>query len=340
MVDVARTAGVSQKTVSRVINDAPHVRPEVRARVLAAVAELRYRPNAAARALARQRTHVIGVVAVDAWRFGPAARVLSLEHAARQRGYELALTTSPDMASETLSAAIQVLLDRGCEGIVLELPNPTVDLTDALLGGVPVATRVGPVPGVSRQVAVPSEQRDAGRLATQHLLDLGHQTVWHIAGPADWVAARERREGWADALAAAGKRQPEVLQGDWSARSGYHLGQQLAARDDVTAVFTANDHLAMGLMRALSEAGLAVPDEVSIVGFDDVPEAEFCTVPLTTVRTDDEAISHRVLSELVALIEGNDLPLENVTMPRELVIRESSAPPRSRPARPNRSLIH
>lgn len=339
MVDVARTAGVSQKTVSRVINEAPHVRPELRARVLAAVAELHYRPNAAARALVRQRTHVIGVVAVSAWMFGPAARVLSLEHAARERGYELALTTLPDTRAETLRAAIQVMLERGCEGIVLELPHPFVELDDAVLGGVPVATRVGRVPKVSRQVVVTSEQRDAGRLATQHLLELGHETVWHLAGPAEWVAARERCAGWTDALEAAGRPQPDVLQGDWSARSGYHLGRQLAARGDVTAVFTANDHLAMGLMRALGEAGLAVPGDVSIVGFDDVPEAEFCTVPLTTVRTDDAAISHRVLSELVALIEGIKPPQDNFSMPRELVVRMSTAPPQSRPGGSPRSLI-
>lgn len=337
MVDVARLAGVSQKTVSRVINGAPHVRPEVRARVLAAVSELHYRPNAAARALAGQRPHVIGVVAVGVSMVGPAARVHSLEHAARERGYEMALITLPDASPDSLRAAVRSLLERDCDGIVLEVPNPMVDLDDALLAGVPVATRVGPVPGVSRQAVVTSEQSEAGRLATQHLLDLGHQTVWHLAGPLQWVAAQERCQGWTAALRDAGRHQPEPLHGDWSARSGYHLGRQLASRRDVTAVFAANDHQAMGLIRALTEAGRSVPADVSVVGFDDVPEAEFCTVPLTTVRIDDAAISHRVLTELVALIEGLAPGPDTFAMPRELVVRESTAPPpaRSGPSPPH-----
>jgi len=330
MVDVARRVGVSQKTVSRVINGAPHVRPELRARVLAVAAEMGYRPNVAARALVTQRTHVIGVVAMGTSLFGPASRVFSLEHAARERGYELALTSLPDMSLKHMRTAIHGLLGRGCEGIVLEVPNKVVDIDDALLGGVPVATSVGPIPHVSRQTVITSDQTEAGRLATQHLLDLGHETVWHIGGPEHWHAARERRQGWAAALEAAKRPQPEVLHGDWSAKSGYLLGLQLAKRRDVTAVFTANDHQAMGLMRALTEANRSIPRDVSIVGFDDVPEAEFQIVPLTTVRTDDAAISHRVLSALVALIEGGEPGSEVVEMSRELIVRSSTGEPAHR----------
>lgn len=334
MVDVARRVGVSQKTVSRVLNDAPHVRPEVRERVLAAVDELGYRPNVAARALVSRRTHTIGVLAVGTALFGPAARVFSLECAARELGYELALASLPDMSPGPIRAAVRSLLARGCEGLVLELPNHTVEIDDALLGGVPVATRVVRLPGVSRQAVVNPDQVDAGRLATQHLLDLGHPTVWHLAGPADWDAAQERRQGWSAALTAAGRPQPEVLIGDWSARSGYQLGQALAARDDVTAVFAANDHQAMGLIRALVEAGRSVPGDVSVIGFDDVPEAEFQVVPLTTVRTNDTAISHQVLSALVAVIEGAEPAFASVAMARELVVRRSTAPPSPRRTAP------
>ncbi len=333
MVDVARRVGVSQKTVSRVINGAPHVRPELRARVLAAAAEMGYRPNVAARALVTRRTHMIGVVAVGTSLFGPAARIFSLEHAARERGYELALTSPPDMSVQHMRTAIHGLLGRGCEGIVLEIPNNAVDIDDAL-GGVPVATSVGPIPHVSRQAVISSDQTAAARLATQHLLDLGHQTVWHIAGPAHWYAARARRQGWAAALETAKRHQPAVLQGDWSAKSGYFLGQQLAKRRDVTAVFTANDHQAMGLMRALTEAHRSIPHDVSIVGFDDVPEAEFQIIPLTTVRTDDAAISHRVLSALVALIEGGEPVSEVVEMSRELIVRRSTGEPASKTSGP------
>lgn len=326
MMDVARAVGVSQKTVSRVINGAPHVRAELRDRILAAVVDLGYRPNSAARALVTQRTHVIGTLAVGTSLFGPAARVFSLEDAARKQGYELALTSLPDMTPAPLRAAIRGLLDRGCEGIVLELPHQTSDIDDALLGSVPVATRVGRLPLVTRQTVVSSDQTNAGRLATQHLLDLGHETVWHIAGPVEWDVARQRCAGWVLALQEGNRRQPDVLYGDWSARSGYELGRQLAGRSDVTAVFTANDQQAVGLMRALGEAHRCIPEDVSVVGFDDVPESEFQMVPLSTVRTDDVAISQQVLSQLVTLIEGGH-PMESEIVPSyELVIRSSTAP--------------
>lgn len=333
MVDVARRVGVSQKTVSRVINGAPHVRPEVRERVLAAVAELGYRPNVSARALVMRRTHLIGVLAVGTAYFGPANRVFSLEQVARESGYELALSSLPDMSPAPLRGAIQTLLGRGCEGIVLELPTQSVDIDEGLLGGVPVATNVGRLPNVSRQAVVNSDQTEAGRLATEHLLELGHRTVWHLAGPFHWDAALQRRAGWAAALTAAGRRRPRALVGDWSARSGYHLGRKLAARKDVTAVFAANDHQAMGLLRALREHGKSVPEDVSVVGFDDVPEAEYQVVPLTTVRGDADAVSHQVLSALVRLIEGGEPNPETAAMSWQLVQRASTGAPRGSGAR-------
>jgi DNA-binding LacI/PurR family transcriptional regulator len=341
MVDVARQAGVSQKTVSRVVNGAPHVRPEVRDRVLAVIGELGYQPNVAARALVTQRTHVIGVLAVGLPLFGPALRVLSLEHGARLRGYELALASLPDMSSGGIRTAIRSLLARGVEGIVLEVPNHLVDIDEAVFRGVPIATSVGRIPGVGRQVVVDTRQADIGRLATDHLLGLGHETVVHLAGPVEWDASRQRREGWSAALAAAaaatagGRREPEVLQGDWSPRSGYELGRRLASRPEVTAVFAANDSQAMGVMRAMTEAGRSVPRDVSVVGVDDVPEAEFQTVPLTTVRSDQAAISDRVLSELVALIESGEPPAAGPPVSLELVVRSSTGPPPRAPDHPH-----
>jgi DNA-binding LacI/PurR family transcriptional regulator len=327
MVDVAREAGVSQKTVSRVINDAPYVRPEVRRRVLEAIDQLGYRPNVAARALATQRTHMVGVLAVGLPLFGPAARVFNLEHAARRRGYEIALASLPDMSSSHLRAAIRGLLARGAEGIILEVPNHLVDIDETVFGGVPVATSVGPIPGLRRQAVIDTHQVEMGRRATEHLLGLGHETVFHVAGPVAWDASRQRREGWSAALAAAGRPEPEVLQGDWSARSGYELGQLLARRREVTAIFSANDSQAMGVMRALAESGRSIPGDVSVVGIDDVPEAEFQMVPLTTVRNDPELIADQVLTQLVDLIEGRDPDPPAVEISSELVVRASSGPP-------------
>jgi DNA-binding LacI/PurR family transcriptional regulator len=329
MVDVARQAGVSQKTVSRVINEAPHVRPEVRSRVLAAIDQLGYHPNVAARALVnqRRRTYVLGVIAVGLPLFGPANRVLSLEEAAVSHGYELALASLRDMSAEGMSHAIHSLLMRGVEGLIFEVPNSVVDADETVFRGVPIATVGGRIPGVRQQVVVDTFQSQIGRLATEHLLELGHETVVHVAGPLGSDASRERRQGWSAALAAAGCKQPEVLEGDWSARSGYALGQHLATRPEVTAVFSANDSMAIGVMRALTEAGRAVPADVSVVGSDDVPEAEFLMVPLTTLRSDQRVVSERVLSGLVALIEDREPEAHGPSVSHELVIRSSTGPP-------------
>jgi DNA-binding LacI/PurR family transcriptional regulator len=174
---------------------------------------------------------------------------------------------------------------------------------------------------------VDTHQVEIGRRATEHLLALGHQTVFHVAGPAGWDASRERRQGWSAALAAAGRHEPAALSGDWSARSGYEMGRLLAARRDVTAIFSANDSQAMGVMRALAESGRSIPGDVSVVGIDDVPEAEFQMVPLTTLRNDPKVIAEHVLFQLVDLIEGRDPVPPGVDISCELVVRASSGPP-------------
>ncbi len=327
MVDVARRAGVSQKTVSRVVNNAPYVRPDVRDRVNQAIAELGYRPNVAAQALARERTHTVGVLTLGTPLRGPWLRVFTLERAARHRGYTLALASMPDLSAVSVAEGIDSLLARGVEGVVLEVPTHLVELDAAQLAGLPVVTSAGRIPGIARQTVIDVEQREICKILTQHLLDLGHDTVWHLAGPRDWDAARKRLSGWRLALRTSGRRVPPVLFGDWSALSGYNQGQKLAARDEVTAIFAANDHMAMGVLRALAEAERRVPDDVSVVGFDDVPEAEFQMVPLTTVAIDADASAERILAELVRMIEGGEPATADVELHADLVIRRSAGPP-------------
>ena len=193
MVDVARRAGVSQKTVSRVVNNAPYVRADVRDRVNQTIAELGYRPNVAAQALARERTHTVGVLTLGSPLHGPSRRVFTLERAARHRGYTLALASMPDLSPESVAEGIDSLLARGVEGVVLEVPTHLVELDAVQLGGLPVVTSAGRIPGITRQTVVDIEQREICRMLTQHLLDLGHDTVWHLAGPRNWDAARKRQ---------------------------------------------------------------------------------------------------------------------------------------------------
>ena len=327
MFDVARVAGVSQKTVSRVVNGAPYVRPDVRERVNRAIEELGYRPNAAAQALRRERSHTIGVLALGTRLYGPSRRIFTVEHEARRLGYTLALASVPDLSARSVAEGIGRLLNRGVEGLVVEVPTHLIDLDPAQLAGLPVVTSTGWITGVSRQAVVDIDQEEACRGLTSYLLGLGHGTVWHVAGPRDWDAAQKRIHGWRSALRDAGRRVPRLLYGDWSAASGYEQGRKLAARDDVTAVFAGNDQMAMGILRAFHEAGREIPGDVSVVGFDDVPEAEFQMVPLTTVGVDADEAAQRTLDELLKMIEGAEPPTDVVTLPgTKLIIRNSSGP--------------
>ena len=188
-----------------------------------------------------------------------------------------------------------------------------------------MAVEAGPQEGVP---VAEVDQYHGAQLATQHLLELGHPTVHHLAGPQDWSEAGQRIEGWRDALDAAGARSHAPLRGDWSPRSGYELGRQLLDQPDVTAIFVANDQMALGLLRVLHELGKDVPGDVSVVGFDDIPESEFFTPPLTTVRQDFNEMGRRSLHLLLAEIESGRRSNARATVPASIVVRASTSPPR------------
>ena len=326
MTDVARLAGVSQKTVSRVINNAPNVRASVRDRVNAAIEALGYRPNSAARALVTQRTRVIGIVTAETAFYGPSAQLFGVERAAWQDGYAVVIVSMADNSSDEMAHAIDRLVSHGVDGIVLASPVTTGGLTSDALHGVPTISVGDPVTGGLGCPAVVADQSGGVRQATEYLLSLGHRTVWHVAGPVTWNAANVRVAGWRDALLRAGRPIHEPITGDWTARSGYKAGLQLAEIPDMTAVIAANDQMAIGLMRDFSERGLSVPGDVSVVGFDDAPDSEFLTVPLTTVRQDFTAITDRAVAELVSAITGKEFNRGVTEVPVDLVIRASSGP--------------
>ncbi|MEU1180308.1 LacI family DNA-binding transcriptional regulator [Streptomyces sp. NPDC005820] len=327
MTEVARAAGVSQKTVSRVVNGEPHVSPEVRERVLRVIRELDYRPNTAARALLLGRYRRIGVVALGSALHGPTSLLFGLEQAVRRAGYACAFaTTSPGRG---VTAALESLLEQGVDGVVLAEPIhdgrstrlPT-DLPVVSLG-TPVETTGG-----RSAVVVEADGVAAARIATGHLLALGHRTVRHVPGPQDWSSARERVRGWREALAAAGAPEPPLAaEGDWTPASGYAAGRELARLPEVTAVFAANDDMAIGLIRAFAEVGRTVPHDVSVVGFDDVPAAAYLSPPLTTLRQDFAAVADRAVAVLAAAVEGGRVPPEPGVPAVELLVRSSTAPP-------------
>src|SRR6478672_10570248 len=326
MADVAKLAGVSHQTVSRVINDSAHVRPETRARVMAAMRQLDYRPNPAARALVTGRSRTLGVVSFDTTLYGPASTLFAIEKAAHAADYFVTVVSMPALDRVTVLNAIERLRVQGVDGIlVISAQEGAVEALVNLRAGVPVvAVEAGPMQSVP---VVAVDQWSGAASATQLLLDLGHRAVWHIAGPRDWVEAQQRVEGWRSTLEAAGATIPPVLAGDWSPRSGYEVGRRLAADLDVTAVFVANDQMALGLLRALHEHGRQIPGDVSVVGFDDVPEARYFTPPLTTVRQDFAEMGRRALRLLLDVMSDGSQPPARLTVAPELVVRRSTGPP-------------
>jgi DNA-binding LacI/PurR family transcriptional regulator len=329
MADVAVVAGVSHMTVSRVLNDPRSVKPETRERVVSAMQSLGYRPNTIARALATGRTRTLGVLALATALYGPTSTLLAIEAAARTAGYNLDIVRLRSVTRASLADAAAGLQERGVDGVIAIAPHtwaPTALESGA--AGVPVVAVEG---GAGRLPTVAVDQEKGATLATDHLLALGHPTVWHVAGPQDWLEAKARERAWRDTLQLAGRPVPAVLPGGWGVRSGYEAGRRLAADPAVTAVFAANDQMALGVLRAFHEAGIDVPGRVSVVGFDDIPESGYFTPPLTTVRQDFDEVGRQALQLLLGRMadghDGSALAERHVVVEPRLVVRESTARP-------------
>lgn len=327
MVDVAQRAGVSQKTVSRVVNDEPNVSEALRERVRVAIAELGFRPNDAAQALVTARSRVIGFVSTGSALFGPSSMAVGVQRAARDAGYTVAIVHTATGDPRDVGEALDELAARRVAGIVVSEPADSLRPVHHTPHGVPVLALEHRPDENADWILVGADDRAGARTATEHLLGLGHRTVWHVAGPEGWGTSLSRQHGWREALEASGCVVPELVRGDWGAASGYEAGVLLAARPDVTAVFVANDDMAMGLVRALERAGLQVPRDVSVVGFDDVAVSAYQHVPLTTVRQDFDEIARQGMRRLLAEIEGRPVPSRRAAVPVTLVVRESTAPP-------------
>ncbi|MFJ4644223.1 LacI family DNA-binding transcriptional regulator [Streptomyces bobili] len=327
MADVARLAGVSHQTVSRVLGDHPNVREQTRVRVLRAIEEMGYRRNSSARALVTRRTRTLGVVASDTTLYGPASTLFALEEAARAEGYLVSTVSLRRLTVEKLAEALDHLSEGGVEGVVAIAPQRSaVEALAELRHPFPVVV-VGSGPGVDIP-SVSVDQQLGARLATAHLLAAGHRTVWHLAGPEDWQEAADRAAGWRSTLQAEGVEPPMLLRGDWSPLSGYRAGQELAGwvGRGLTAVFVANDQMALGVLRALREAGVRTPQDVAVVGFDDIPESEFFAPPLTTVRQDFESVGKQGIAVLLDLIEGRPPAASRIAIEPQLVVRASTFP--------------
>jgi DNA-binding LacI/PurR family transcriptional regulator len=324
MGDVARLAGVSHQTVSRVLNAHAHIRPETRERVERAIEQLGYRPNGAARALVRGRSGVVGVITTSGALYGPRSAEHAVREAARAAGFAVASVDLTAVDRERLRTAIDDLQRIGVEGVVVVAGHDAaVDLARERHRNLPLVVVEGDLSRTAMSVGV--DQAAGAAAAVQHLLSLGHRRVAHVAGPADWAEARARAQGWRSALAGAGLPAPAPLVGDWTAASGHAAGRSIASEAGVTAVFAGNDSMAVGVVHALRERGLAVPEDVSVVGFDDIPEAPYLSPSLTTVRQNFDQVGTRAVQLLSAALRGESPPSVPLVSP-ELVVRGSTAP--------------
>ena len=323
--DVARLAGVSHQTVSRVVNNLPNVRPATRERVEDAIRQLRYRPSTAARSLVTRRSRTIGLITTGAPDYGPSSTLLGFNEAARTARYFVSIASMLEVDAASMRQAVDQLLSQNVEGIVLIAAHRgALEAIQGIDLGVPLVAvessgRVG-----FHSVSI--DQYGGAFAATEHLIGLGHTSILHLAGPEDSMDATERVRGWRAALSAHGLVAREPLVGDWSPASGYRLGQQLAAdrSSGFTALFSGNDQMALGAMHAFTQAGIRIPNDVSVIGFDDIPEAEHFSPPLTTIRQDFTELGGTVMSTLLELLL--DGTLEEAAHPApQLVVRESTA---------------
>ncbi|HEY0247981.1 MAG TPA: LacI family DNA-binding transcriptional regulator [Gryllotalpicola sp.] len=330
MADVALLAGVSAQTVSRVSNGGFGVATPTRERVLAAMTQLGYRPNSAARALKSGRFQSVGVLMFTLQNTGSIRMLDTITVEAAAKGFSIDLISIGDPSTGEITEALSRLDQETVDGIIVIL-----EAHELLEHAITFPDRIPSVlidsQSYDDRISVNADQRLGAGQAVQHLLDLGHPTVWHVSGPiATSNAAAEREESWRTTLERAGRPVPKLLGGGWSSRSGYRAGLELALRDDISAIFCANDQIALGVLRALHESGRSVPADVSVIGFDDTAEAAQYWPPLTTVRQDFPAVGAQAFSLLSRAIDGEEVAPGLRLVPTELIVRESTGPYRLR----------
>ena len=324
LADVAAAAGVSLSTVSRVITGRTPVSARTRERVEAAVRALDYRPNAAAQALVSGKSTMVAVIAKNTLRWGYAATIQGIEEAARSTGYTILIgVAETDEPSELLRVVNSVVTRSLAGAVVIDFDQVGAATLAAMPSIVPIVAAAGASQPADRWPHAYLDDFEGGRMATEHLLALGHRTVHHVAIPS--TRERSGREwGWRHALQAAGREVPPVVRAEYDPESGHDVTDRLG--DDVTAILCGNDELAIGVIRGLTERGVAVPRQISVMGFDDQPFAAMWTPALTTVRQDFHGLGRRTFGLLQEWIETGVRPADSLAVP-EIVLRESTAPP-------------
>lgn len=330
MMDVARLAGVSHQTVSRVLNAPETVRPATLERVRAAIDELGYRRNMAARALVTDSTRTVGVIAASSAFYGPASTAAAIEGAARSAGYACLVVALQDESPDAIGQVLDFLVQRGVDGIIAVAPQTWMaEAARATTRDLPIVVVADGCTPSERLHVVSVDQELGARLAVGHLIESGARSVWHLAGPLDWYDAAARVRGWRAALEDAGLVMTEPVPGDWSPECGHELGERLTllpAQERPDAVFCSNDLMSLGLMSALVEGGVEVPGAVRVVGYDDIAGAAYFTPSLSSVRQPFGELGRLALEVLLRAIGGEEGAAHSIAP--ELVVRRSSAAPK------------
>ena len=332
--EVASVAGVSTQTVSRVINERPDVSPETRRKVQEVIKELSYRPSALARSLISQRSHTLGVVTAGLKHIGPSRTLSGITSAAEEAGYSVLLKELPSYDTEDITPIFQAFLSRHVDGIIWAVPEvgenrkwvnaPPTDIEVPL-----VYLTMEPRNNLS---IVSIDNYLGGRMAMSHLLEQGYSRIGHVSGPLDWWEARQRMSAWRDALTEAGLDADDshCVEGTWSSASGALAAEKLFDQyQDMDSVFVANDQMALGVMQFFWEKRLRIPDDIGIVGFDNIAESAFFSPPLTTVQQDQNNVSKIAVAEIIKIIESDWQGLDpvdpkSIILSPTLVARQSS----------------
>jgi LacI family transcriptional regulator len=332
--EVASVAGVSTQTVSRVINERPDVSPETRRRVQEVIKALSYQPSALARSLISQRTHTLGVVTAGLRHIGPSRTLSGITSAAEEAGYSVLLKELPNYDTEDIRPIFQAFLSRHVDGIIWAVPevgenrkwvnNPPADIEVPLVYLTMEARNNLSIVTIDNYLG--------GRMAMSHLLEQGYQKIAHICGPLDWWESRQRMAAWRDALTEAGLESDDshCVEGNWSSASGAMAMEKLFDQyPTMDSIFVANDQMALGAMQFFAEKRLRIPEDVGIVGFDNIAESAFFSPALTTVQQDQHHVAKIAIIELIKIIESGWQELDPVTpksiiLSPTLIVRQSS----------------
>jgi DNA-binding LacI/PurR family transcriptional regulator len=323
LYQVADLAGVSHQTVSRVVNRSPLVTARTRTRVLEAIKQLDYRPNKAARNLAARRSTLIGVITYAAESYGPSHAVVSISQSAMRLGYHLVLASAENPTPAEVKQCANQLREYGVDGFILNVPL-AIELTVLERIFAPAPYVIMDANGGRRYPTVAIDHLAGSRRATEYLIEAGHRRIACVSGPLSWRCASLRRLGWRQALAAHRLPLGPACEGEWSAEGGYQAAQTLLKTNRrFSGVVAANDQMALGIVEALAQAGLKVPKDISVIGFDNMPESRYFRPPLTTIHHDFDLLGATSLEFVTELIADPNTVRRHRNIVPQLVIRDS-----------------